>query len=306
MSLESLEEFQAGNEAEVSDTVGSASKEEEIDTPFFVKTWKEDLTLIVENKKLYVNKAILAIVSPVFDKMFTDAFKERDSDELPLPEKKYTDVLEFLHCVYPGVDQKDITAANARIIAPLADEYQITKLLSTCDSVLASSLHHSTTTSDIYKDLKFATRLRLPKLQSKCIEYASERKLSDIKEANKKHEIPLEIHEKVLAAGFKRRELDIKDYEAITNFFKSRMALHELSYSDEDIICHYDDPSYQEKKKLFELRIADKTRIKNEAGLRQIIFDGCSGLDEKDECFAYLPTRLKDMMDPIKERSNNV
>ena len=79
--------------------------------PFSVKTWKEDLKLTVEGKEIYVNKALLALVSPVFEKMFTANFKEKHSDELELPGKSYDSFVSFLECVYPG-HNKQITGQS--------------------------------------------------------------------------------------------------------------------------------------------------------------------------------------------------
>ena len=78
------------------------SKEETKELPFSVKTWTEDLKLIVEGKSIYVNKATLALLSPVFEKMFNANFRERDCEELELPDKEYDSFIEFLDCVYPG------------------------------------------------------------------------------------------------------------------------------------------------------------------------------------------------------------
>ena len=44
-----------------------------------------DVILIVENRKLYCNRAILSIWSPVFETMFKSNFKEKDSMEINLP-----------------------------------------------------------------------------------------------------------------------------------------------------------------------------------------------------------------------------
>ena len=62
----------------------------------------EDLKLIVEGRSIHVNKATLALLSPVFEKMFTANFRERDCEELELPDKTYDSFIEFLDCVYPG------------------------------------------------------------------------------------------------------------------------------------------------------------------------------------------------------------
>ncbi|KAJ8311377.1 hypothetical protein KUTeg_010732 [Tegillarca granosa] len=71
--------------------------------PFVEEPGITDLALVVEGKKLFVNKFVLAVASPVFKKMFTSKFKEKDTSEVELPGKKYKDVLEFLMCIYPNI-----------------------------------------------------------------------------------------------------------------------------------------------------------------------------------------------------------
>lgn len=44
-----------------------------------------DVILIVDNRKLYCNKALLSIWSPVFETMFKSNFKEKESSEINLP-----------------------------------------------------------------------------------------------------------------------------------------------------------------------------------------------------------------------------
>ncbi len=44
-----------------------------------------DVILIVDTKKLYCNRAILSIWSPVFETMFKANFKEKDAMEICLP-----------------------------------------------------------------------------------------------------------------------------------------------------------------------------------------------------------------------------
>lgn len=80
----------------------------EVENPFIEKKGITDLALVVEDKKLFVSKVLLSIASPVFKKMFLSDFKEIDAKELPLPGKKYKDVLEFLKCIYPNM-QKDFS-----------------------------------------------------------------------------------------------------------------------------------------------------------------------------------------------------
>ena len=61
-----------------------------------------DITLIVEEKELHVHKAILATASTVFKRMFTAEFREKYSNEVNLPQKKYKHILTMLTVIYPN------------------------------------------------------------------------------------------------------------------------------------------------------------------------------------------------------------
>ena len=88
------------------------------DGPFSHKTWKSDLTFVIEEKELYVSKVILATLSPVFDRMFSSGFREKTTDRMALPDKEYESFLEFLYCIYPGVN-KQITGTIEYISLPV-------------------------------------------------------------------------------------------------------------------------------------------------------------------------------------------
>ena len=67
----------------------------------FSEPWNySDLILAVENEKFHVHRAILSMNSPVFEAMFKSQFKEATSSEIPLPEKKANEVLDFLKQIY--------------------------------------------------------------------------------------------------------------------------------------------------------------------------------------------------------------
>lgn len=69
--------------------------------PFEYDPEVTDFTLIVENQKLHVAKAVLIDASPVFRKMLTGEFKEKNMSELELPGKKYSSFELFLRCIFP-------------------------------------------------------------------------------------------------------------------------------------------------------------------------------------------------------------
>ena len=63
----------------------------------FLEPWKlSDVVLVVEDQKFHVHRSFLAVWSPVFEKMFTSEFKEKNNDELPLPGKKASKIKQLL------------------------------------------------------------------------------------------------------------------------------------------------------------------------------------------------------------------
>ena len=55
-----------------------------------------DLVLRVEGKPIHVNKGFLMVVSPYFKNMLSNKWKEGDAKEIPLEDKKYSEMLVFL------------------------------------------------------------------------------------------------------------------------------------------------------------------------------------------------------------------
>ena len=51
---------------------------------------------------MHVNKGILMVASPVFHKMLTSDFKEKEDGLIVLPEKTVEDVTLLLKCLYPN------------------------------------------------------------------------------------------------------------------------------------------------------------------------------------------------------------
>ena len=53
------------------------------------------MILLVEGQQFHVHRAILAMSSPVFSRMFTGEFKEKNAVEIPLPGKKAGEILKY-------------------------------------------------------------------------------------------------------------------------------------------------------------------------------------------------------------------
>ena len=67
----------------------------------FSEPWEDsDVILVVENEKFHVHRLILSMNSPVFKAMLKSQFKEATANEIPLPEKKANELLNFLKKVY--------------------------------------------------------------------------------------------------------------------------------------------------------------------------------------------------------------
>ncbi|XP_062574908.1 kelch-like protein diablo isoform X1 [Saccostrea cucullata] len=93
-----------------------------------------DVTLLVEGRKIHVSKAVLSQHSPVFKAMFSGNFKESKQKEVPLHDKKFQDVVEFLRSFYPNMKHK-LTEHNVLQVLPLAHEYQ-SSLVDDCEEFM--------------------------------------------------------------------------------------------------------------------------------------------------------------------------
>ena len=61
----------------------------------------------MENEKFHVHRAFLSMNSPVFKVMLHSEFKEATCSEIPLPEKKADEVLDFLKQIYfPYIEER--------------------------------------------------------------------------------------------------------------------------------------------------------------------------------------------------------
>ncbi|KAK7505033.1 hypothetical protein BaRGS_00003603 [Batillaria attramentaria] len=104
--------------------------------PFETPDDTTDVIFIVEQKKLYFNKVLLGMCSPVFKRMFTADFKEKSEKEIPLPGKKHEDMVAFLQQIHPLHCGEPITDTNISQILPLADEYDVDSIRKKCEQYI--------------------------------------------------------------------------------------------------------------------------------------------------------------------------
>ncbi|KAF1754410.1 hypothetical protein GCK72_020971 [Caenorhabditis remanei] len=87
----------------------------------FAPTDKTDAILVVQGKKLHVNKTLLSCHSDYFNTLFNGEFKEKSMSEIEIEDVDFEDFATLLSLIHP----KPITptAINAERILELADRF---------------------------------------------------------------------------------------------------------------------------------------------------------------------------------------
>ncbi|XP_045183943.2 uncharacterized protein LOC123542271 [Mercenaria mercenaria] len=180
---------------------------------FAERSWKNDFTLIVEDTRFCVAKNILALASPVFDRMFESDFKERTTDELELPGKKADDVKEFLLAIYPNT-AFPMSRENALKVLPLAEEYQVLNLKQRCEESLMGSIDVFTAIDELYRLIKESHLYSLKELQKRCVSFVCEKPTDEIKRANREIVLPREPLSYILQNLNERLVSNLKDLKS--------------------------------------------------------------------------------------------
>ena len=82
--------------------------------PDFSQPWHfSDVVLSAEGTKFHVHRSTLSIWSPVFEKMFTSEFAEKDAKEIALPGKKAAEVEVLLKIMYAHGKAQQVTGSSA-------------------------------------------------------------------------------------------------------------------------------------------------------------------------------------------------
>jgi len=146
--------------------------------------------------KLYANKSLLCIWSPVMAKMFNGTFSETSAEEIPLHDKdinSFHDLLKIVHC--PGYNV--INSGNAASILPLAHEYMMEEVVKKCEEVLIANPEVK-----LLQNLLWAEMYSLKRLRDSCVEKAASLHLDELQ--NKEgftdldKSLQLEIYEKMI------------------------------------------------------------------------------------------------------------
>ena len=147
----------------------------------FLEPWKlSDVVLVVEDQKFHVHRSFLAVWSPVFEKMFTSEFEEKNNDEIPLPGKKASQIKQLLCMLYPSSEEKQVTEENCYFLLELAHEYQIESIVEKCQSFMVFMVKEKME-DDVLAMLIYGQKYQLKTLISACIDGARRLSLKELK-----------------------------------------------------------------------------------------------------------------------------
>ncbi|KAL3881856.1 hypothetical protein ACJMK2_028248 [Sinanodonta woodiana] len=113
---------------------------------FTIKSAWSDLEFKVEGKTLYVTRSSLAIISPIFRRMFTSQFKEKEAIRINLPDENIFQILPLVHeyhlaglwsecCVCLMQQLSSNCNAVKCEICLLANQYDLQNLIKKCISI---------------------------------------------------------------------------------------------------------------------------------------------------------------------------
>ena len=177
----------------------------------FLEPWKSsDVILVVEDQKFHVHRSILGFWSPVFEKMFTLEFKEKNSDEIPLPGKKASEIQTLLLMMYPSVEEKQVTKVNCYFLFELAHEYQIESIARKCEALMTSMVKERME-NDVLAMLIYGQKYELKTLISTCIYEARRLTLMELKNHKRRLEIEPDNYLQIAEGIIQRLETQCKE-----------------------------------------------------------------------------------------------
>ncbi|EFP13000.1 hypothetical protein CRE_06885 [Caenorhabditis remanei] len=130
-----------------------------------------DTILVVEGKKLHVNKTFLSYHSEYFRALFSSNFKEGQMDEIPIGDVSYEDFALLLSTFYPKPSYPNDSTVEK--LLEMGRRFLVS-------SAISSAEHHLITNSTIENEemLWLADEYGMPTLLEKCI-----RKITTVEDA---------------------------------------------------------------------------------------------------------------------------
>jgi len=182
--------------------------------PDFSEPWKfSDVVLVVEDQRFHVHRSTLAFWSPVFEKMFITDFKEKDTDEIPLPGKKASEIKEMLQMMYPSLEEKLVTKRNCYFLFELAHEYQIDSIAQKCEALMVTMVK-SRMEDDVLAMLIYGQKYQIKTLISTCIYEARRLTLKELKQHRMRDQIEPDNYLQIAEGIIQRLEERCKEVRA--------------------------------------------------------------------------------------------
>ena len=155
---------------------------QELDHEFSTPWEQSDVVLLMEGQKFHVHRLILSMSSPVFSRMFSSEFKEKDADEIPLPEKKAEDIREMLLVIYPSFCKRVLVdETNYQLLLPLAHEYQMKVLTEKCEDHLLRLIEKEYKLGPLLENLIIAQNYTLERVKSQCVNKTQKLSIEEIR-----------------------------------------------------------------------------------------------------------------------------
>ena len=178
--------------------------------PHFGEPWKfSDVVLVVEDQRFHVHRGILAFWSPVFERMLSTEFKEKNNNEIPLPGKKASEFEEMLQMMYPSLEEKLVTKINCYFLFELAHEYQIVAIIQKCVNLMVSMVKDRKE-NDVLGMLIYAQKYQIKSLISTCIYEARRLTLKELKHHGMRDQIEPDNYVQIAEGIIQRLEEQCK------------------------------------------------------------------------------------------------
>lgn len=146
--------------------------------------------------------------------LYSNGFRESQTNEVVLPGKQYSHIMELLKCVYPNI-LKPIDNANAMYLLPLSDEYSIVILKKNIERFFISTINtisykYGNNLTRLFDLLSLAQLYRLRKLEESICEQLTNH--FDIEKWNK-NDLPIELRCHLLELFVKKQQTKIRDQQ---------------------------------------------------------------------------------------------
>ena len=153
---------------------------------------------------------IEAFWSPVFEKMFTTEFREKNNDEIPLPGKKESEIKLLLLMLYPSLEEKQVTKSSCYFLFELAHEYQIESIARKCEAFMVTMVKQRIE-NDVLAMLIYGQKYLLKTLISTGIYEARRLKLMELKQHKRRDEVEPDNYLKIAEGIIQRLETQCKE-----------------------------------------------------------------------------------------------